>query len=186
MTVIIGADTVVDLNGSIMEKPSDHADAKRMMRLLSGKTHSVHTGVVVMVQRGGDEAAKEARTFISSTRITFAELSERSNRVANGLRALGVKRAFDVPRGSADFSRIARRKPDDYLALSDVFHKTFIEVDEEGTEAAAATAITMVTLGMATTPPKPFEVRVDRPFLFAIQHRASGTCLFLGRIANPK
>ena len=97
-----------------------------------------------------------------------------------------VKRAFDVPGGSADFSRIAPRKPNDYLAISDVFHQTFIDVDEEGTEAAAATAVTMATFGMALTPPKPIEVRVDRPFLFAIQHRASGTCLFLGRIANPK
>jgi serine protease inhibitor len=43
----------------------------------------------------------------------------------------------------------------------------------------------MMTLGAIMQPDQPIEVRVDRPFLFAIQHRASGTCLFFGRIANP-
>lgn len=101
------------------------------------------------------------------------------------LRTLGIRSAFDEPRGSANFERIAPRKSSDYLALSNVFHQTFIAVDEEGTEAAAATAASMVTLGAMAEPAKPIEVRVDRPFLFAIQHRASGTCLFLGRIASP-
>ncbi|HEX2853206.1 MAG TPA: serpin family protein [Opitutaceae bacterium] len=102
------------------------------------------------------------------------------------LRALGVKRAFDEPRGSANFDRMAPRRPDDYLALSNVFHQTFIALDEEGTEAAAATAAVMIRLTSAMPPPTPVEVRVDRPFLFAIQHRASGACLFLGRITEPK
>lgn len=101
------------------------------------------------------------------------------------LRALGVKKAFDEPPGSANFDRMAPRSPDDYLALSNVFHQTFIALDEEGTEAAAATAAVMMTLSAAMPPPTPVEVRVDRPFLFAIQHRASGACLFLGRISEP-
>ncbi len=101
------------------------------------------------------------------------------------LRGLGVKSAFDEPRGSADFDGIAPRQPNDYLALSEVFHKTFIELDEEGTEAAAATGgIMLATFSVAATPP--LEIHVDRPFLFAIQHRASGACLFLGRIADPR
>lgn len=106
--------------------------------------------------------------------------------LGQALRALGVKNAFDEPQGTANFDRIAPRKPDDYLALSEVFHQTFIALDEEGTEAAAATAVTMVTLAASAAPSRPVEVRVDRPFLFAIQHRASGTCLFLGRIMDPR
>lgn len=102
------------------------------------------------------------------------------------LRALGIKTAFDEPSGSANFDRIAPKKPDGYLAISEVFHKTFIALDEAGTEAAAATAVTMTALGMVMDPEKPLEVRVDRPFLFAIQHRASGTCLFLGRVTDPR
>jgi serpin B len=96
-----------------------------------------------------------------------------------------VRSAFDDPPRSANFDRIAPRKPNDYLALSDVFHQTFVAVDEKGTEAAAATATAMMMLGAIMQPDQPIEVRVDRPFLFAIQHRASGTCLFFGRITNP-
>ena len=102
------------------------------------------------------------------------------------LRRLGMNTAFDLPQGSANFDRIAPRRPDDYLYISNVFHQTFVAVDEEGTEAAAATAVVMATTTSAAVPaPVPVVVRVDRPFLFAIQHRASGTCLFLGAIRNP-
>jgi serpin B len=102
------------------------------------------------------------------------------------LRTLGMKTAFDQPRGSANFDRIAPRRPDDYLCISEVFHKTFLSLDEKGTEAAAATAVAMVTASAVREKPKPIEVRVDRPFLFAIQHRASGACLFLGRLSDPR
>jgi serpin B len=60
-------------------------------------------------------------------------------------------------------------------------------VDEKGTEAAAATAVEMnIPLGIEMNPPKPVEVKVDHPFLFAIQHRASGACLFLGHVVDPR
>lgn len=102
------------------------------------------------------------------------------------LKDLGMKNAFNVPRGSADFDGIAPRRPDDYLYISGVFHKTFVAIDEKGTEAAAATAVVMARVMLAPTEPeKPLEVRVDRPFLFAIQHRPSGACLFLGRMTRP-
>jgi serpin B len=101
------------------------------------------------------------------------------------LQGLGMKTAFDQPPRSANFDRIAPRRPDDYLKISEVFHKTFLDLDEKGTEAAAATALVFVTAGHHE-PAKPVEVRVDHPFLFAIQHRASGTCLFLGRVVDPR
>ena len=103
------------------------------------------------------------------------------------LQALGMKTAFDEPQGSANFDKIAPRKPNDYLAISEVFHKTFIAVDEKGTEAAAATAVAMMA-GSARLekPPEPIVVRVDHPFLFAIQHVPSGTCLFLGHVTDPR
>ena len=101
------------------------------------------------------------------------------------LEALGMKSAFDKPAGSANFDRIAPRRPDDYLAITEVVHKTFLNLDEKGTEAAAATAIQFITGGIHE-PPKPITVRVDHPFLFAIQHRASGACLFLGRVVDPR
>ena len=103
------------------------------------------------------------------------------------LAALGMENAFDVPEGSANFNGIAPRRPNDYLYISDVFHKTFVEIDEKGTEAAAATAVVMMRATAAIEEkPKPLEIRVDRPFLFAIQHRPSGACLFIGRVTDPR
>jgi len=65
------------------------------------------------------------------------------------------------------------------LPISDVIHEAFIAVDEEGTEAAAATAIPFVAAG-------PGEVLVDRPFVFLIRNRGTGTILFLGRVVDPR
>ena len=107
--------------------------------------------------------------------------------LGTALRGLGMTTAFNQPRGTANFDRMAPRKPDDYLCISEVFHKTWLSLDENGTEAAAATAVVM--FGATAIPPEPLppiEVRVDRPFLFAIQHVPSGACLFLGRLTDPR
>jgi serpin B len=101
------------------------------------------------------------------------------------LRRLGMSSAFDQPAGSANFGRMAPQRRDEYLFLSEVFHQTWLSLDEAGTEAAAVTG-TAVTLMSVSTRPKPKEVRVDRPFLFAIQHIPSGTSLFLGRVTDPR
>jgi serpin B len=107
--------------------------------------------------------------------------------LAEKLQALGMKSAFDIPRGSANFDKIAPRKPNDYLYISNVFHKTFIAVDEKGTEAAAATAVVMMRATAIRGPkPPPIEVKVDRPFIYAIQHVPSGVCLFFGRVTDPR
>jgi serpin B len=106
--------------------------------------------------------------------------------LARALQDLGMRSAFDQPPGSANFDGIAPRKPNDYLYLSQVFHKTFIAVDEKGTEAAAATAVTMLATSAMRPRPKPVEVKVDRPFLYAIQHVPSGACLFIGRVTDPR
>jgi serpin B len=106
--------------------------------------------------------------------------------LAKKFEALGMKTAFDQPRGSANFDRLAPRKPNDYLYISQVFHKTFIAVDEKGTEAAAATAVAMMAATALVPKPQPVEVKVDRPFIYAIQHIPSGVCLFLGRVTDPR
>jgi serpin B len=107
--------------------------------------------------------------------------------LAEKLQALGMKSAFDIPQGSANFDKMAPRKPNDYLYISNVFHKTFIAVDEKGTEAAAATAVVMMrATGIARPKPPPIEVKVDRPFVYAVQHVPSGVCLFLGRVTDPR
>jgi serpin B len=105
--------------------------------------------------------------------------------LADNLKALGMKTAFDDPQGSANFDRMSPRRPDKYLAISQVFHKTFIAVDEKGTEAAASTAVDLV-LSLRIKKEGPIAVKVDRPFLYAIQHVPSGACLFIGRVTDPR
>jgi serpin B len=102
------------------------------------------------------------------------------------LQDLGMRTAFDQPPGTANFDRLAPRKSNDYLYISAVFHKTFIAVDEEGTEAAAATAVAMTVGAAAGKKPEPLEVKIDRPFFYAIQHVPSGACLFIGRVTDPR
>lgn len=91
------------------------------------------------------------------------------------LSALGMRVAFDQT-GRADFSGMAGQPGD--LYLSRVTQKTFVEVNEEGTEAAAAT---LVGVGLTSAP---LSFDVNRPFLFAIRERLSGTILFLGQVTR--
>lgn len=100
------------------------------------------------------------------------------------LTALGMPLAFS--RVEADFSGINGQAPPrgDWLFISAVLHKTFVEVNEEGTEAAATTASIMFLGSVEPTPPVPI-VRADHPFLFAIRDRRTGAILFLGRMADP-
>jgi serpin B len=96
----------------------------------------------------------------------------------NGTMAtLGVKDAF-VP-GRADFSGMTERND---LFISDAVHKAFIEVNEEGTEAAAATALGLRATSMQ---PRPVVFRADHPFLYLIRHDATGAILFFGRVMDP-
>ena len=106
---------------------------------------------------------------------------EGSFELEDSLRALGMEDAFEY--GTADFSGIAPpEETDEDLYIWDVYHDTFVAVDEEGTEAAAATA---VVIGDESAPLDPFEFVADRPFLFAIRDRPTGTVLFLGRAVDP-
>jgi serpin B len=125
------------------------------------------------------------RTLVE-LRLPKFQLESEALSLRSALNTLGVKNAFDDPRGSANFEQIAPRQTNDYLALSDVLHKTFIALDEDGTEASAATVIALASFAVSSGPaPKPIQVHVDRPFLFAIQHRSSGGCLFVGQINEP-
>lgn len=93
------------------------------------------------------------------------------------LTALGMGVAFT---GAADFRGVA----DAPLAIGQVVHKTFLRIDEKGTEAAAATGIGVELTSAPVTPPPTF--RADHPFLFLIRDRQTGAVLFLGRISRPE
>ena len=83
--------------------------------------------------------------------------------------------AFDA--APADFSAMTSA---DHLFVSDVYHQAFVAVDEEGTEAAAATASVMEATSALST-----RLAVDRPFVFVIRDDATGATLFLGRVTDP-
>lgn len=99
--------------------------------------------------------------------------------LADTFKAMGMKLAFS---GDADFSAMTKA---DRLAISNVIHQAFVEVDEEGTEAAAATAVIMGK-GSAQIPnDEPKQFVADHPFIFVIRDTQSGTILFMGRVADP-
>jgi len=91
------------------------------------------------------------------------------------LAQMGMPVAFS---GSADFSGMNGTRE---LSISNILHKAFVSVNEIGTEAAAATAVIMV----ASIPPEPVAVTIDRPFIFLIRDIKTGAILFMGRIVNP-
>jgi serpin B len=97
------------------------------------------------------------------------------------LAVLGMPDAFDPSR--ADFSGMDGRKE---LNVSAVIHKAFVEVNEKGTEAAAATAVAVAPGAAAPSKEPPIPIfRADHPFLFLIRDNRNGSILFLGRITNP-
>lgn len=93
------------------------------------------------------------------------------------LQQMGMKDAFS---GAADFSGMDGTRE---LFISAVLHKAFVEVNEEGTEAAAATAVVMK---LRSVPAPPRQFTADRPFLFCIRENTTGTILFIGRVMNPE
>jgi len=95
------------------------------------------------------------------------------------LRRLGVTEAFA---DGADFSGITAAEP---LRIGAVVHKAYIDVDERGTEAAAATGVS-ITARAAFEPPPPVTMVVDRPFLFAIIDTATSVPVFLGQVSHPR
>lgn len=94
------------------------------------------------------------------------------------LKSMGVKRLFNA---SWDFMGISDQEP---LYVSAFMHRTWMEVNEKGTEAAAATVAVMKRYSMAQEPESATFI-ADRPFLFVIRHNATGTPLFVGRVSNP-
>lgn len=100
-------------------------------------------------------------------------------RLGRVLVAMGLATAFS---DAADFTGMAPKE--ELIQLAEAFHKAFIEVNEKGTEAAAATAI-VGRAGSAMPTDDPIEVNVDRPFLFMVRDTQSGAILFMGRVTNP-
>jgi serpin B len=145
--------------------------------------------LVVLPAAGGLPAVEKALTVDKLTawtsRLKFADGDVLLPRfkttdkfeLGDTLQAMGMRLAFS---DSADFSGMCSEP----LQISSVVHKAFVDTNEEGSEAAAATGIAMRATA-ARVPQERFTFRADRPFLFVIRDVTAGTPLFVGRIANP-
>jgi serpin B len=100
-----------------------------------------------------------------------------SYQMAQTLAKMGMPAAFSPE--EANFSGIDGSRD---LFIQKVIHKAYVSVDEKGTEAAAATG---VSVGVTSAPAEPIQVEIDHPFLFLIRDIESGTLLFVGRVLNP-
>jgi serpin B len=96
------------------------------------------------------------------------------------LKSIGINTAFDP--NTADFSGMTGGKD---LFISAVIHKAFVDVNEEGTEAAAATGLIITATSAAPDPTEPPVFRADHPFIFMIRDNRNGSIMFMGRIRNP-
>ena len=95
------------------------------------------------------------------------------------LAAMGMKQPFT---GSADFSGMVSTGSHERVTLSEAYHKAYVDVNEEGTEAAAATGLVMRATAMSAVQGT---FNADHPFMIVIRENMSGVVLFMGRVVNP-
>ncbi len=119
--------------------------------------------------------------------LTFPKFESESDlSLVESMELLGMEDAFDDC--DADFQGITGAAPCipmESLFISDILHKSFVSIDEEGTEAAAATAVIFDTVSDSINEDPPPVVRFDRPFYYAIYDHPTDTILFLGRLVDP-
>ena len=123
------------------------------------------------------ERLQTRQVDLAMPKFTFRSEAGLAQTLAN----LGMPTAFVAPDGTngADLTGITERRE---LFVQDVVHHAFIAVDEQGTEAAAATA---VVIGLTAAPMDPVAFSIDRPFLFLIEHASTGEVLFIGQVTDP-
>ncbi len=139
-----------------------------------GRFAEFETALKNSVLAGILENLQEVSIQISMPKFNFTSEFNLSDR----LKELGMPAAFDPER--ADFTGMSDARE---LYISDVLHKSFVVVDEKGTEAAAVTAVIM---GVTSMPMFEFSLDIDRPFLILIRDLETGQILFMGRVVNPR
>jgi serpin B len=141
------------------------AEGRDVDSVVAGLTPEVWGGIV--------DGLRDGDAIVSMPKFQLAW----GDTLNDALTALGMGMAF-IP-GEADLSGIAGDPGSLYISF--VQQNTFVDVNEEGTEAAAVTVVGVAVTAM----PQVREIRVDRPFVFLIRERFSGTILFVGKIMNP-
>lgn len=154
-----------------LELPYEGAEVSMLIFLPRNKTKQIDLKAMLSTVKEQPLRKTDVNVFLPRFKVesTFASLKR-------NLAALGLTDAFNAQ--EADFSGISAEP----LFISDVVHKAFVEVNEKGTEAAAATGIIIRTTSI---PAPPVTFRADHPFIFMIRENESGKILFMGRVVNP-
>jgi serpin B len=185
------------LDGSLVDVPMMHESellgyaAGEGVQALELPYENGNMSMVILLPDEGQFERFEGALSLAGVQRTLADMTyrpvilglpkfsyESSFSLSDALKTLGMADAFDPEK--ADFSGMDGRRD---LYITDVIHKAFIDVDEEGTEAAAATA---VIVGTTSAPAdEPVTVTIDRPFVYLIRDNQTGAILFLGRVLDP-
>lgn len=166
-----------DENFHAVELPYEDGDyAMSVVVPVEGKWDAVRAQLI----DDGFEAVFSTDRAEEKVNVYLPRFKFRWNRsLRDALQELGMENAFD---DRADFSALFKEGSH---AITDVIHEVYIDVDEEGTEAAAATGAVVGVTSAPMDPPKIYEVRADRPFLFAIHDTETNTPIFMGQVTNP-
>lgn len=164
----------------MLSMPYEHTTGKELsMVILLPRTDSLtttETSLSADTLSALQQSAESRRVKVFFPKYT---LKTKYAMLGRTLAAMGMPTAFS---GNADFSGMDGTKN---LLISDVIHQAFVDVNEEGTEAAAATAVVM-KLAVAPANPEPVPVfRADHPFIFLIRDDDTGSILFMGRVVDP-
>jgi serpin B len=138
-----------------------------------GELESMLSAEKVAAWVGGLRPSEKTDVCLPKFKMTWG-----TREMRKPFQALGMEIPFKP--GEADFSGMDGSKE---LSIARIYHKAFVEVNEEGTEAAAATAVVMAVRSAPSSPPV---FRADHPFVFLIRDKASGSILFLGRLVRPE
>ncbi|WP_460007745.1 serpin family protein, partial [Methanogenium cariaci] len=162
----------------ILRMPYEHESGKALsMLVILPKDGNITTAETALGTTGLVDAIASMET--TQVKVFFPKFTlETTYSLSNTLKAMGMPAAFGL---DADFSGMDGTRD---LFITNVLHKAFVDVNEEGTEAAAATAVIMGK-GMSTEDAPVPVFRADHPFIFLITDDETGNLLFMGRVADP-
>lgn len=166
-------------NLQVLELPyGDNAELSMLVLLPKRPGDLADVEKLLTIEKFEELVSKLKSNLVDAYLPKFKMTSEFN--LSDTLKAMGMSLAFS---DQANFSKMSSSEP---LAISAVIHKAFVDVREEGTEAAAATAVGIARSSIQIEPNKPVTFRADHPFVFLIRHRPTNSLLFLGRLMNPK
>ncbi len=171
-----------DANAQIVSLPLEGRQISLVVALPKGTLDSFESGLTAGYWKSAWQGRASRLVALQLPKFSF---TSDSIRLKNAFESLGMVQAFDA--NAADFHGMCKTPPNgENLFIGDIFHKAMMAVDENGVEAAAATAVAMFGgSGGNPNPPQPVVMNVNKPFAVAIVDEPTGSVLFLGHITDP-